>query len=185
MKNQITKLVLAVCIMAMSTSIFAQKPQNVPYKAGWETDFEDWQVVDVKYQSKTWRWKASETVTITDSKKENDDWLISPAINCSGKKSLKVTFNAGWNKAQSSNIGLYCALNYDGNFDTAEWILVEDNIIPDSHPYGFKSDDYLRYSKNVKVSGKEIHFAIRYHSNNSPEDVQNEIRIRRFKVAGK
>ena len=163
----------------------AQAPMELPYKAGWTTDLEGWQVVDNKYASKTWKWKTAETLTITDSKRANDDWLISPAIDCSGKGSKKVVFNTGWNKAQSSNITLYYSVNYTGDVEQADWVLLDENIIPDTHPFGFKSASYMLYSKKLKLNAPKVHFAIRYQAHNDAGESQNEIRIRRFKVIGK
>lgn len=179
------KVVIAIGCLMLSVNAMAQDAKTLPYKATWATDLEDWQVIDNKYKSKTWQWKAAETLTITDSKRANDDWLISPAINCSGKGAKKVMLNAGWNKAQSSNISLYYSTNFEGNVEAAEWTLVEENIISDSHPFGFKSAAYLMYSKKIKFNAPKVHFAIRYQAHNEAGERQNEIRIRRFKVLGR
>ncbi|WP_430812244.1 MULTISPECIES: choice-of-anchor J domain-containing protein [unclassified Carboxylicivirga] len=184
MKN-FRKLAIAIGCLVMTINAMAQDAKTLPYKAAWATDLEDWQVIDNKYQSKTWQWKSAETLTITDSKRANDDWLISPAINCSGKGAKKVWLNAAWNKAQSSNISLYYSTNFEGNVEAAEWILIEENIIPDSHPFGFKWAAYYTYSKKLKFSAPKVHFAIRYQPHNEAGERQNEIRIRRFKVLGK
>ncbi|TRX66420.1 choice-of-anchor J domain-containing protein [Carboxylicivirga sp. M1479] len=183
--KHIGKILFAFGCFVFSINTLAQEAKNLPYKAAWATDLEDWHVVDNKYQSKTWNWKAAEIVSITDSKKANDDWLISPVINCSGKGTKKVVLNAGWNKAQSSNVSLYYSLNYNGDVAAADWTLVDENIIPDSHPYGFKSAAYWAYSQKLKINANKVHFAIRYQSYRQAGEKQNEIRIRRFKVQGK
>jgi len=173
-------------MLLLASNAFAQTVKSIPYKAAWETDMEDWQVVDNKMQSKTWQWKAAQTIQITDSRKANDDWLISPALDFSGKGAKKVFLSAGWNKAQSSNIALYYSLNYTGNQETAEWVLVEDKMIPDNHPYGFKSASYFLISNKINLTAPQVHFAIRYTPHNEAGlEGQNEIRIRRFKVIGK
>ncbi len=176
---------LVVCFLVMASVAIAQEVKSLPYLAGWTTDLEDWHVADRQYTSKTWMWKAASTATITDSKKENDDWLISPALDCSGKAPKKITFKAAWNKAQSSNIALYYSLNYEGDQAAAEWVLVEEKIIPDSQPYGFKTDVFMPFSAKLKMDAPKVHFAIRYVKHNQSEEVQNEIRIKHFKVTSK
>lgn len=183
--NQIGKVLVVGCLLLLTTAMKAQEIKSRPYQTQWATDLEEWQVVDHKYQTKTWKWNAAETLTITDSKRANDDWLISPAIDFSGKGTKKVMLSAAWNKAQSSNIALYYSLNYDGDQEGAEWVLVEEKIIPDGHPYGFKSAAYFLFSQKLKVTAPKVHFAIRYMPHNEVGESQNEIRIRRFKVIGK
>jgi Tfp pilus assembly protein PilV len=187
MRKQILKRMMAMVVLVIGILglLQAQDAKTLPYKANWETDLEDWTVVDNKYNSKTWDWRAAGVAFITDSKRANDDWLISPAIDCSGKGAKKVSFSAGWNKAQSSNIALYYSTNYEGDQSAAEWVLVEEKIIPDSQPFGFKTAVYIPISVKVKVSAPKVHFAIRYMPHNEAEDSQNEIRIRNFKVTGK
>lgn len=185
-KNALLIKTIAIgCMIMMYASVSAQDVQPLPFVANWTTDLEEWEVVDNKYESKTWKWKAAGVATITDSKRKNDDWLISPAIDCSGKGTKKVSFKAGWNKAQSSNVALYYSLNYEGDQEAAEWILVEEKIIPDSHAYGFKTAAYVPIISKVKINAPKVHFAIRYMPHNEAEDVQNEVRIRNFKVTGK
>ncbi len=180
---KLKKSFIAVCLFILTTTAMAQ--QAIPYTANWETDLHEWTVIDNKYESKTWNWKAAGVATITDSKRENDDWLISPAINCSGTKNIKVAFKAGWNKAQSSNISLYYSTDFSGDQAAANWTLVEEKIIPDSHPYGFKTAGFIPCNFKIKVNAQKVHFAIRYSKHNVPEDVQNEIRVSNFKITGK
>lgn len=181
----LVKSLLTAVLLLIAVGASAQELKTLPYAAMWKTGLDEWQVNDLKYHSKTWKWKAAGVATITDSKRENNDWLISPAIDCKGVKRLKVAFKAGWNKAQSSNVELYYSLNYEGNQEEADWVLIEEKIIPDSHPYGFKTAAYLPCNFKVKVDAPKVHFAIRYTRHNAAEDVQNEIRVRNFKVTGK
>jgi len=71
--NQIRKVLVVGCLLLLTTVMEAQEIKSRPYQAQWTTDLEEWQVVDNKYQTKTWKWKAAETLTITDSKRANDD----------------------------------------------------------------------------------------------------------------
>lgn len=183
--KQIGRLLLVSGLLLLTESAFSQDAKPLPYQAAWSTDLEEWEVVDNKYESKTWKWRAEGVIHITDSKRKNDDWLISPAIDCSGKGNKKVSFKAGWNKAQSSNIALYYSLNYEGDQEAAEWIMLEEKIIPDSHAYGFKNAAYVPIVSKVKINAPKVHFAIRYMPHNEAEDVQNEVRIRNFKITGK
>lgn len=154
----------------------------LPYTAAWSADLEDWTIVDKKYTSKTWGWKSSGTAKATDSKKENDDWLISPTIICTGSEQKEISFKAGWNGAKSSNISLYYATDYTGDQSTATWQLLVANIIPTDHAYGFASAAQLSFSHIMDLDNASVNFAIHYAPFGPAEGSQNEIRVKTFKI---
>jgi hypothetical protein len=155
----------------------------LPYSAAWADDLEDWTVVSNKHASKEWAYKAAGTVFMTDGKREQDDWLISPVIVCSGSNQKMISFKAGWKSAQSSNITLYYSTNYAGDQSTADWNEIEANIIPGSHGYGFSGSSLYNFSKTIDLEADAVTFAIKYAAvTGTFDDSQNEIRVKNFKV---
>lgn len=155
---------------------------QLPYSAAWALDLEDWTVVDNKYTSKTWAFRATGTANITDSKRENDDWLISPTIICNGDKKKEVSLKAGWDDAKSSNISLYYSTDYAGDVSAATWIPIAEDIIPSDHIFGFAGSKLYSASYQIDLNASKVHFAIHYAPFEAAIDVQNEIRVKGFNV---
>ncbi|SHF97313.1 Por secretion system C-terminal sorting domain-containing protein [Mariniphaga anaerophila] len=166
---------------AVTTSASVDK-WELPYVAAWASDLEDWTVEDRGTIGRVWKWNRSSTVSITDSKKENNGWLISPAISCASSSPKVISFNAGWNNAQSSNISLYYSVDYDGDFESATWVQVDENIIPEAHEFGLGVSSMYSYSKTIELEAAVAHFAIQYAPFGEAGDSQNEIRVNNFTV---
>jgi hypothetical protein len=169
----------------------------IPYATSWEYTMDDWTVFDLVDNSKTWAHKDNAdtdgtplptgTCFITDSKKEQGDWLVSPVIDCSGNFQKEVKVTAGWQSQQSSNISLYYSTNYVGDQATATWETIGTNIIPETHDYGFATAKLITLSFPIDLIAPTAHFAIVYGPFKAPivddPDIkQNEIRVKDFTV---
>ncbi|WP_430812245.1 MULTISPECIES: choice-of-anchor J domain-containing protein [unclassified Carboxylicivirga] len=154
----------------------------LPYAAAWANDLEDWTVVSNVHATKEWAYKAAATVFMTDGKRDQDDWLISPKVICSSSKQKQISFLAGWKNFQSSNISLYYSTDYDGDQAAATWIKISENIIPDTHGFGFATSLLYSYSHTMDLQADAVTFAIQYAPYKAYGDSQNEIRIKNFKV---
>ena len=89
----------------------------------------------------TWHWGeefSSENIynahhSYTPTSNSYDDWLISPIINTSNMDSpgLEYSEYIGWfQDAEEHNV--YYSTNYSGNVDTANWILLNSDILSDA-----------------------------------------------------
>ncbi len=154
----------------------------LPYTAAWATDLEDWTVVSNVHTTKVWAYKAAGTTFITDGKREQDDWLISPTIVCSSSKQKEISFLAGWKEFQSSNISLYYSTDYAGDQSAATWIKISENIIPETHGFGFATASLYSYSHTMDLQADAVTFAIQYAPFKPYGDSQNEIRVKNFKI---
>lgn len=154
----------------------------LPYSAAWASDLEDWTAVSNMHTTKVWAYKAAATAFITDGKREQDDWLISPAVICRGSDKKEVSFKAGWKNALSSNISLSYATDFSGDPATATWTPVASNIIPATQAPGFATDLMASFSYVLEIEAPEVFFAIHYAKAGDFGDSQNEIRIKNFKV---
>ncbi|TRX66419.1 T9SS type A sorting domain-containing protein [Carboxylicivirga sp. M1479] len=154
----------------------------LPYTAAWTDDLEDWTVVSHKHASKEWTYKSGGTAFMTDGKQDQDDWLISPTIVCSGSLQKEISFKAGWKSFQSSNISLYYSLDYAGVQEDATWIPITEELIPTTHGFGFATDLLYNYSHVMDLDQAAVTFGIHYAPFGAYGDSQNETRIKNFKV---
>ncbi len=156
----------------------------LPYSAAWATDLEDWKAISNKHASKEWAYRAAATAFMTDGKTEQDDWLISPAIRCSGSKQKQVSFKAGWNVQPSSNISLYYSTDFTGDQSAATWKEIVLNVIPDNHPFGLGVSKMIALAYIVDVDAPKVYFALKYAAYKPVDDNvnQNEIRVYGFNV---
>ncbi|MBI9063651.1 MAG: T9SS type A sorting domain-containing protein [Marinilabiliaceae bacterium] len=169
----------------------------IPYGAGWEYTLDDWNIENLAGSAKTWEHKdkfdtnkdpvPNSVVFITDSKSDQDDWLISPAIKCSDVFQKEVVFKAAWKNQQSSNISVHYSTDYAGDKATASWTTLGSDVIPESHAFGFSTSDYISLSFPTDVLAPKVYFAISYGPfkapiTDDPDISQNEIRVMDFKV---
>lgn len=156
----------------------------LPYSCNWENgESFGWTTVDSLYESKTWTLLPGKSyVAISDSQTDNNDWFISPYIDCSKTESVDVKIDLGWYKAKSSNVSLYYSTNYVEGEEGAQWTLIKENVIPQEHGFGTSSALRYKSTTNVKLNNKKVSFAIKYHKFGEFEEFQNNIRVHGFKV---
>jgi hypothetical protein len=191
---------MAIAIFSlMINNLSAQ--ESLPFENTWATDLSGWQTVSLKGSSE-WAWKSEGTLQIGDGKKEQNDWLISPAINLSSENSKELFFKAGWKDAKSSNLSVYYSTNYNeggtkADINNADWTVIEEDIIkmddaadPDSPDYdpataqapGYSSTAIRTCKYTITEKANKVYFAFKYAKVGDPEGSQNQVRVKSLKV---
>jgi len=102
---------------------------------------------------------------------ENEDWLISPAINLHNVSNLKLTFDHTRGPESEMNVGMaegwykvYATANYTGNVSTTQWIEIT-GVKHATIKWVFVNSGELAIPETVKSSNTRI--AFKYLCSNS------------------
>lgn len=123
-----------------------------------------------------WAWsssgyvKMSGYVTASSSNFANEDWLISPAINLTGKSSAVLSFSHTINKGVVSNMltnhTLWVSTNYtSGAPSTATWTQVTIPTYPTGIDWNFVSSGNIALPSSV-LGNSNFRFAFKYLCSN-------------------
>lgn len=97
---------------------------------------------------------------------DNEDWLISPAINLENFPNWSLQVNQAINYLHNKwdQIKILISTDYSGNVATASWNPVTINTLPTGSNYTFVTSEKVDISA---YAGKTIHVAFKYTSNTS------------------
>lgn len=205
------KKIFTLCIAAFSMFNAAIAQESIPYKANWialpaadadpnkgnpEADQSLWDLGG-------WSSVAEEgnrpffiavskgshlanTMEFGDGRQEKvyTSWLISPSFDFSGEGDKIVSFKAGKEKVAnaSSNISIFYSLDYTGDVNTATWVPVAENVIPEEQQ-GIGSSAMATIEQTIPSKATNIVFGIKAHDSQIPAGTtQTKIRVTAFKI---
>ncbi|SFE91270.1 choice-of-anchor J domain-containing protein [Thermophagus xiamenensis] len=101
-----------------------------------------------------------------EGNKENEDWLVSPAVDLSDYKTAYVVVNQAVNFLDSwDHIQLMVSTDFDGtDIESANWDELTINTKPDGDSWTFVESEEVDLSEYV---GQTIHLAFRFRSTDS------------------
>jgi hypothetical protein len=166
--------------------------ETLPYTSAWSTEtngtawdpVQDWTMFDYLGGNDGWQWREDGVVVNDDKRMDNDDWLVSPAINCHGEEDKEVIFRVAWDRALTSNFTLYYSTDYAGDPKAANWTLVAANIIESDQPMGLSTASYVEKKFAFTINHAAVHFAFQYApiTPGTYEGSSNRARVKDFVV---
>lgn len=152
---------------------------NVPF----DTDMGGFTTVSVK-GTQVWNVNTANKYIVmsgfeNNASHENEDWLISPAMNLTGKTSATLTFSHTINKGDLANLTanhtLWVSTNYtSGDPSTATWTQVTIATYPAGDSWTFVDSGNIAFPSTV-LNNNNVHFAFKYLCSNA-ESASWEIR---------
>jgi hypothetical protein len=109
-----------------------------------QASFDKFRAVNVS-GTQVWKFKSPYGADITGYENSvnnaNEDWLISPAMDFTGKTNLTLTFEHAINKGVVANMPteqtLWFSDNYSGDLNTADWVQVTIATYPAGNSWAF------------------------------------------------